>query len=168
MAAYIPYAFAAISAYSALESADAQATGLRLQATQAELEGRANALRYNQQAFATFQQGQKLNAVVRARAAAGGIDPTTGSPLTIQQYNAVKAGEEYMMAKENAEGAIAGGLANSQALYSAASSAKRLGYLNAITSAGTSFFMASQFASPGASAPGLGPTPAELQFSGPF
>lgn len=114
-------------------STNAQASAQRVQAAQAELQGRQNALNYSRQATAVLNRQQQLAASARARAAAGGVDPFTGSPLTIQQVDAMRAGEEFGIAQQNAETAIYGGLAQSQDLRSAADLTQGLGTLRAIS-----------------------------------
>jgi len=123
---------AVVSTVSSMEAASAQAQQQRIQAQQAELQGRQNALQYNQQAVQVLERQQMLAGAVRARAASGGVDPFTGSPMTIQQVDAMKAGEEYGIAKDNATMAIYGGLAQSQSLQAAASTTERLGMLNTV------------------------------------
>lgn len=120
-----------ISVASSISSAQAQSQQMRIQAQQAELQGRQNALNYNKQAYNVLQRQQQLAAVARARAAAGGVDPLTGSPMTIQQVDAMRAGDEFQIAKENAEMSIYGGLAQSQSLRSAAGAAMTTGLLSA-------------------------------------
>lgn len=110
--------FAGIAAQQ--EQASLQAQRLRIQAEQAKLQGRQNALNYAQQANRVFDRQQQLAATARARAAAGGIDPWTGSPMSIQQADAFKAGKEIQILQENAELALYGGLAESQSLRAAA------------------------------------------------
>ena len=122
---------AVVSVASSISSAQAQSQQMRIQAQQAELQGRQNALNYNKQAYNVLQRQQQLAAVARARAAAGGVDPLTGSPMTIQQVDAMRAGDEYQIAKENAEMAVYGGLAQSQSLRSAAGAAMTTGLLSA-------------------------------------
>lgn len=129
----IALASAGLSAVSAISSAQQQSTQMRIQAQQAELQGRQNALVYNDQANKVFERQQMLASTARARASAGGIDPFTGSPMTIQQVDAVRAGEEFGIAKANAEMAIYGGLAQSQSLQSAASFTQKMGYVKAVT-----------------------------------
>jgi len=121
-----------VSTVSSMEAASAQAQQQRIQAQQAELQGRQNALQYNRQAVQVLERQQMLAGAVRARAASGGVDPFTGSPMTIQQVDAMKAGEEYGIAKDNATMAIYGGLAQSQSLQAAASTTERLGMLNTV------------------------------------
>ena len=123
---------AVVSTVSSMEAASAQAQQQRIQAQQAELQGRQNALQYSRQAVQVLERQQMLAGAVRARAASGGVDPFTGSPMTIQQVDAMKAGEEYGIAKDNATMAIYGGLAQSQSLQAAASTTERLGMLNTV------------------------------------
>ncbi len=140
LAAYagvIALAGAGVSAAAAISSANAQSQQMRIQGQQAELQGRQGALQYSNQAVQVLERQQQLAAAVRARAASGGVDPFTGSPMTIQQVDAMKAGEEYGMAMDNAQSAIYGGLAQSQSLQSAASTTRRTGYLSAIGNAAT-------------------------------
>lgn len=121
----------AFSAFSSIMGAQRQAQAQRLQAQQAELQGRQNALNYNRQANQVLERQQMLAATARARASAGGIDPLSGSPLTIQQVDAMKAAQEAQIAQENAEMAIYGGLAQSQSLQAAASATQTIGWLQA-------------------------------------
>ena len=121
----------AFSVVSTLSSASRQAQAQRLQSQQAELQGRQNALNYNRQANQVLERQQMLAATARARASAGGIDPLSGSPLTIQQVDAMKAAQEAQIAQENAEMAIYGGLAQSQSLQAAASATQTIGWLQA-------------------------------------
>lgn len=129
----------AFSAVSSIAASSQQAQAQRFQAQQAELQGRQNALNYNKQANAVLDRQQQLAAMARARAAAGGIDPLTGSPMTIQQVDAMRAGEEAQIARENAQMAIYGGLAQSQSLQAAASATQQIGLLSAVGTAATGF-----------------------------
>ncbi len=138
MAAALPFiqaASIAVSAISAIEAGRAQAQAMRLQARQAELQGRQNALAYNRQAQQVFERQQRLAGTIRARAAAGGVDPLTGSPLTMQEVNALAAGREQEIAQTNAELAIYGGLAQSQSLQAAAGFTQRQAVVGALTTA---------------------------------
>jgi hypothetical protein len=148
MAQIAMLAFAAVSAISSIRQGQQQAEGYRFQAQQAELQGRQNALNYNRQALYAFERQQRLGGTIRARAAAGGIDPLTGSPLSVDQWNAERAGNEIKIARENAELAAAGGLAQSQQLYGAATVAEASGITSAIGKVGTAYAMSSQSATP--------------------
>ena len=85
------------------QASQLQAQRFAIQAEQAKLQGRQNALNYNNQANQIFERQQQLAATVRARAAAAGVNPLTGSPLSVQEADAIRAGREFQIAKENAE-----------------------------------------------------------------
>lgn len=138
---------------STIQSGRAQAQAMRLQATQAELQGRQNALQYNRQALQVFERQERLAATARARAAAGGVDPFTGSPLTMQQVNALTAGREMQIAQDNAQMAIYGGLAQSQSLQAAASFTQNQAIVTALTNAALQSYQASTTATPGTQTP---------------
>lgn len=148
MAQIAMLAFAAVSALSSIRQGEQQAERFRFEAQQAELQGRQNALNYNRQALTVFERQQKISGAIRARAAAGGIDPLTGSPLSIDQSNAQRAGYEMQIARENAELAAAGGLAQSQQLYGAATVAEAAGITGAIGKVGMAYAMYGQSATP--------------------
>lgn len=148
MAEAVMIAAAVVSTTSTLLSAQQQAIGMRIQAQQAELQGRQGALNYNKQAIAVLDRQEQIRGAIRARAAAGGVNPDTGSPMTLQEIGAEKAGVEFGMAKENAELAIYGGLAQSQSLQSGARAAEALGTMNALATAGTGYYRSQRVATP--------------------
>ncbi len=131
-ASNLSMASSAFSAISSLSQADAQADAYRLQGSQAELQGRQNALNYNRQAYQLLERQQRLAGTVRARAVAGGVDPLSGSPMTVEQSNAYRAGNEIQILNENAQLALSGGLAISQSFNAAASSAEEYGLMSGI------------------------------------
>jgi hypothetical protein len=131
-ASNLSMASSAFSAISSLSQAEAQADAYRLQGSQAELQGRQNALNYNRQAYQLLERQQRLASTVRARAVAGGVDPLSGSAMTVEQANAYRAGNEIQILYENAQLAQSGGLAISQAFNAAASSAEDFGLMSAI------------------------------------
>ena len=148
-------AIAAIAAQtlSTIQAGRAQASAMRIQAKQSELQGRQNALAYNRQALQVFERQERLAAMARARAAAGGVDPFTGSPLTIQQANALTAGREMEIARQNAQTAIYGGLAQSQSLQAAATLTQQQGLTSALSTAGMQAYQMSRTALPNTQAP---------------
>ena len=119
------------------QQADLQAQKLSLQAEQAKLQGRQNALNYSNQANQIFQRQLKIASASRARAAASGIDPFTGSPMTSQQADAIMAGREFQIMRENADMAIYGGLAASQDLQVASAIAGGFSVAPALLTAAT-------------------------------
>lgn len=132
-ASNLSMASSAFSAVSSMAQASAQADYYRLQGSQAELQGRQNALNYNRQAFQLLERQQRLAGTVRARAVAGGVDPLSGSPMTVEQANAYRAGNEIQILYENAQLAQSGGLAISQAFNTATTSAEEFGLMSAAT-----------------------------------
>jgi hypothetical protein len=149
---YVLIAAISAQAISTIQGGQAQAQAMRLQARQSELQGRQNALAYNRQAIQVFERQQRLAGTIRARAAAAGVDPLTGSPMTMDQVNALAAGREMEIARENAEMAIYGGLAQSQSLQAAASFTQRQAITSALTNAALQAYGMSRTATP--SAPG--------------
>jgi hypothetical protein len=140
-----------LKAYGQVEQGKMQQMSFRLQASQAELQGRQNALNYNRQALQVLQRQEGLAATVRARASAGGVDPFTGSPLSIQQVDMMKAQGEAQIARDNAQNAIYGGLAQSQSLQAAGSAARYMANLNALTTIVSGATMMGNTATPGQS-----------------
>jgi hypothetical protein len=128
-AANMQFAGNAISAFSSFAQGSAQADYYRLQAGQAELQGRQNALNYNRQAYQLLERQERLRGTLIARAVAGGVDPLSGSPMTVAQSNAYRAGNEMQILEENAQLAISGGLAQSQSLRYAAATSEETGWL---------------------------------------
>ena len=131
-ASNLSMASSAFSAISSVSQGYAQADAYRLQGSQAELQGRQNALNYNRQAYQLLERQQRLAGTVRARAVAGGVDPLSGSPMTVEQANAYRAGNEIQILNENAQLAMSGGLAISQSFQAAASSAEEYGLMSGI------------------------------------
>jgi hypothetical protein len=131
-AANLSMASSAFSAISSIQQGAAQGDYYRLQGSQAELQGRQNALNYNRQAYQLLERQQRLAGTVRARAVAGGVDPLSGSPMTVEQANAYRAGNEIQILNENAQLAMSGGLAISQSFQAAASSAEEYGLMSGI------------------------------------
>jgi hypothetical protein len=123
-----------LKAVSSIQQGRYQKAMYNIQAKQAELQGRQNALNYSRQALDVLETQRKAASTLVARGAAGGIDPFSGSPMTVDQWNAYQAGKEYNLGLENADMAIAGGLAQSQSLQAAGKQAMKTAYLNAAIS----------------------------------
>lgn len=141
-----------VQAVSSIRQGQFQKAQMNIQAKAAELEGRQNALNYMKQGLAVLETQRRMNATIIARGASGGIDPFSGSPMTVAAYNAFKAGEEYNLGIENAGTAIAGGLAKSQSLKAAGDFAMKQAYLSAAMSIAQGAMMYSKLSVPGAEA----------------
>ena len=154
-----------LQAVSSIQQGKYQKTMYNLQAQQAELKGRQDALRYSNQALQVLQNQRRISSSLVARSAAGGIDPFTGSPMTVDRWNAFKAGEEYNLGIENADMAIAGGLAQSQSLQAAGKQAMKQAYFNAATSLAMGAYQYGQAATPTTPSNAAGaPAPQSAQY----
>jgi len=145
-------ALSAVQAVGAIQQGKAQKRMYDLKARQAELSGRRDALNYSKQGVEVLERQRKLASTIFARAGAGGVDPFSGSSMTVSQYNAFKAGEEYNLGIENADMAIAGGLAQSQSLQAAGKQAMKSAYMGAIASIAGGISGYSKLATPAAAA----------------
>lgn len=133
--AHIAFAVAAgLQAVSAIKQGQAQSAALKIQSKSAELKGRSQALQYMQQSLEALERHRRFQGTITATAGANNIDPFTGSPLTVDQRNAFEMGKEYNFGVENADMAIAGGLAESQSLQAAAKQVKLQSYISAASS----------------------------------
>ena len=150
LAAPAALAVGGLQAISAIQQGRYQKAMYNVQAKQAELQGRQNALNYSKQALTVLEDQRKIASTLVARSAAGGIDPFSGSPMTVDQWNAYKAGDEYNLGLENADMAIAGGLAQSQSLRAAGKQAMQTAYLNAAISMASASADYNKLSTPGA------------------
>ena len=154
-------ALGAVQGFAAIQQGKAQKAMYQLQAKQAELQGRRQALNYSNQAIQVMDRQRKMSATLIASSASAGVNPFTGSPMTVDEANAMEAGKEYNRGIENADMAIAGGLAQSQSLQSAGNQAMKSAYLSAVMSVGSSIMSAGSISTPGGSslAPVIRPAP---------
>jgi hypothetical protein len=146
---------AGLQAVSSIQQGRYQKAMYNIQAKQAELQGRQKALNYSRQALDVLESQRRIAGGLVARSAAGGIDPFSGSPMTVDQWNAYQAGDEYNLGIENADMAIAGGLAQSQSLQAAGKQAMKTAYMNAAMSVAQGAYMYNTLSTPGG-AGGLG------------
>jgi len=121
----------AVSAIGSINQASAQADAYRLQATNAIIQGNQQSMEYQRQGIQVMRKVAETEATVRARGAAGGIDPFSGSAGQIADFAMTRGIDEYNWARENAQMAIFSGKANSAAMMTAASNAETAGYYNA-------------------------------------
>lgn len=124
----------AVSAIGQMNSANAQADAMRLQATNQIIAGNAQSLEYQRQGLSVMRRVQETEATIRARGAAGGIDPFSGSAGTLGDLSFSRGADEYNWARENASGAVMAGQSNAAAYRSSASSMETAGLFNAGTS----------------------------------
>jgi hypothetical protein len=150
--AHVAFAVAAgLQAVSSIKQGQNQAAALKIQAKSAELKGRANALQYMRQSLEALENHRRYQGTITSVAAANNINPFTGSPLSLDQRNAFEMGKEYNFSAENADMAIASGLAESQSLQAAAKQVKQMSYINAAAAIASGVYGYNQLA-PGAGA----------------
>ena len=120
-----------ISAVGTLAAGAAQKRQYGLQAEQADLRGRSEAIAYKQQGANALRNLNETLAAIISRAGAGGVDPGSGSALTLQRFALAEGAREKSIAQDNE--ALALGQASMQAgIYR---SAGRSAQLNSFVSA---------------------------------
>ena len=123
---------AGASAAGTVMSGMAQRQQYKMQAEQAQLRGRSEAIAYKQKGADALRNLNETLAAVISRSAAGGVDPTSGSAATLQQYAMGEGIREFNIAADNASMAL--GQASAQAgIYK---SAGQSAMLSSLVSAG--------------------------------
>jgi hypothetical protein len=87
----------------------AQRRQYEAQAKQAELRGRSEALAYKQKGVDALNNLNQTLAAIISRSAAGGVDPTSGSAATLQQFAMGEGVREFNIAADNAVMALGQG-----------------------------------------------------------
>ena len=126
-----------ISAVGTLAAGAAQKRQYGLQAEQADLRGRSEAIAYKQQGANALRNLNETLAAIISRAGAGGVDPGSGSALTLQRFALAEGAREKSIAQDNE--ALALGQASMQAgIYrSAGRSAQLNSYVSAAGTIGS-------------------------------
>ena len=127
----------AMQAVSQVQQGRYQASQYEAQGSQARLQGRAQATRYEQQANAVMRRSLEAQALARARAAAGGLDPFSGSARFVQDLSARDAAADVGILSDNASLARMGGDTQAQMYSSAARQSRTTGLLAGATTAAT-------------------------------
>jgi len=134
---YVFVAAMAMQAMGQVQQGKFQASQYKAQAAQTRLQGRAQAVRYEQQGNAVMKRSMEAQAMARARAAAGGLDPFSGSAQFVQTLSAQDAAEDVGILSDNAQLARLGADAQAQSYDSAARYARNAGLLAGFTTAAT-------------------------------
>lgn len=106
------------------------------QAVQTRTQARGEALKYQQQANAILKRSVETQAAARARAAAGGIDPFSGSSQFIMDLSAAEGLREFGISMDNAKLASIQGEDQALQFITAGRRAKNRGLLEGIASFG--------------------------------
>ena len=155
-------ASSAVSAVGAIAAGESQRQTAYAQARQAELQAKSDALRYKQQGIAVLEKTLATAATIRARAAAGSVDPFGGSALALTQYAFGKGVEEKIMTEDNAQIALLGGQINASEMRRQGDAAAQAGYVKAF---GTLLSTGAQIGGIGGP-PGLGSSSLNLNSTG--
>ena len=127
-------AAATVSTVSTLATGAAQKRQYDQQAAQADLRGRSEALAYKQQGVAALRNLNETLAAIVSRSASGGVDPTSGSALTLQRFALAEGAREKSISQDNQ--ALALGQASIQSgIYQSAGRAAQLN--SYVSAAGT-------------------------------
>jgi len=125
---------AGVSALGQISAGAAQKRQYQMQAEQAELRGRSEAIAYKQQGADALRNLNETLAAIISRSAAGGVDPTSGSAATMQMFAVSEGAREKQIAQDNAIMAL--GQASTQAgIYQSAGRAAQLS--SYVSAAGT-------------------------------
>lgn len=129
-------ALSAVSAVAQIKAGQAAARAYRQQAERAKLEGRQKALEYKRKGVQVLQNIRATLSATNARAAAGNMDPFSGTALSLRGF-ALQAGtEDFYLTRENALLAETNGIMQAGEYQRAASQAKRQGFIAAIGTVG--------------------------------
>lgn len=133
---WVAVAAVALQAYSAYSGGRQEQKLAQRQAEQARLQGRVQALQYEQQANRMLKASIETQAAARARAAARGVDPFSGSAQFVQDLSANEGIEDFKIMQQNAVFAREHGVLQGQIYEDAGRYARRRGLLGAATAIG--------------------------------
>jgi len=122
----------------------AQQAGYEQQAAQAELRGRSEAIAYKQKGSEALRRLNETLAAIVARAGAGGVDPTSGSAITVQQFAMGEGIDEFNIAADNAALALSEGYTQGGIYRSAGATAKKSADVAALGTLGEAAYMGGQ------------------------
>jgi hypothetical protein len=137
---YVAIASSVLSAVGSIQQGKQQEKIYKLQAKQADLKSRRDALQYEQQANRVFERMLQTNATAAARGFSGGVSGFTGSAGLIQQRSETDAGRDIEIMQEGSRAAISFGEIQANMLKEAGSAAVSGGYFDAIGKLGMAAF----------------------------
>lgn len=134
------FAFKAVQAVSSIKQAKSQRRQLELQAQMQEVQSDRKAIQYEQQANELLRTQKKYNSAVVSRSAAGGVDPFSGSALTVKVSNQTEIGKDYQQLLNNAFAARRAGGFQAAVTKETARQTTRTGYVQAATAIGEGLY----------------------------
>lgn len=139
-------AAAGVSALGTIAAGAAQRRQYEAQARQAELRGRAEALAYKQKGVDALNNLNQTLAAIISRSAAGGVDPTSGSAATLQQFAMGEGVREFNIAADNAVMALGQGQTQAGIYKQAGQAAQLSSYVQAAGQIGQGAYRYGQLA----------------------
>jgi len=136
MAQAIPFLIAGMTLLTAsqqLKAGKAQASGLARQAAFKKVQARSEVLKFKQQGIAVMDNILATKAAINARAAAGGIDPFSGSAKALSLYAEKKGANELYISRDGEQIAFGVGEAQAMQYASQAKSAMAAGRTAALS-----------------------------------
>ena len=130
---FIALAGAAVAAYGQMQAGKAAAKGLGQQAAMEQVQAKGEALKYKKAGVDTLKRIVQTGATLNARAAAGGIDPFSGSADALRQYASSEGAQEYFVTSDNQIIAREGGALQASLYQQQAKRAYRGGLFGALT-----------------------------------
>jgi len=130
----------AASSMSQMMGARSQARGLAAQATMARIQGAQEALKYREQGLSVLDNILQTQAAINARAAAGGIDPFSGSALALTRYAEGRGARELYTIQDNQIIAERGGEMQAAEYMKQARATMRAGFIGSIASGATTAY----------------------------
>lgn len=134
MAAALPaiaIALTAASAFGKYQAGRAQAKGLAREASMKTIEYKGKELDAKAQGVEALKQLNRANAALNARAAAGGIDPFSGSAQNLAIFNMSEGAQEFYISEDNQIIAREGGRLAARNLMKQAKAAYQAGIFEA-------------------------------------
>jgi len=133
---WVAIASVALQAYSAYSQGQQEKKLYGQQADQARFQARVQATQYEQQANRMLRASIESQAAARARAAAGGVDPFSGSAGFVQDLSAREGIEDFKTLSDSAALARESGQMQGSIYEDAGRYARRRGLLSAATAIG--------------------------------
>ena len=135
-----------VSAGATIAAGAAQRRQYEAQAKQAELRGRSEALAYKQKGVDALNNLNQTLAAIISRSAAGGVDPTSGSAATLQQFAMGEGVREFNIAADNAVMALGQGQTQAGIYKQAGQAAQLSSYVQAAGQIGQGAYRYGQLA----------------------
>lgn len=138
---YVAIASSVMSAVGAIQQGQQQKEMYKLQAMQADLKARRDALQYEQQANMVLERMLQNNASAAAKGFSGGIQGLSGSAKLIQERNERVAGRDINIMREGAQSALTFGQIQAGLLREAGDQAAKGSYFDALAKLGEGAYM---------------------------